>query len=88
MERNGTPYFGTLEVKVDGEVVDTAIILKNGVPEIKVTKSDLLENRIYSENINDLKDLAKKLALREYGPNIFTKLFRKSPEVEVRYYQN
>ena len=88
MERNGTPYFGTLEVKVDGEVVDTAIILKNGVPEIKVTESDLLENRIYSENIDDLKDLAKELALSEYGPNIFTKLFRKSPEVEVRYYQN
>ena len=88
MERNGTPYFGTLEVKVDGEVVDTAIILKNGVPEIRITESYLLENRIYSENINDLKDLAKKLALREYGPNIFTKLFRKSPEVEVRYYQN
>ena len=87
MERNVESCFGTLEIKVNGKVVDRARITKNGRPEIKVAGSNLLENRIYSENINDLKDLAKELALREYDPNIFTKLFRKSPEVEVNYQQ-
>ena len=86
MKRNGTPYFGILEIKVNGEVIDRAKIAKNGRPEIRVTESNILENRIYSGTIEDLKDLAKELALRKYGPNLFTKLFRKSPEIEVRYY--
>ena len=88
MERNVESCFGTLEIKVNGKVVDSARITKNGRPEIKVAGSNLLENGIYSGTIENLKYLAKELALKEHGPNIFTKLFRKSPEVKVRYYQN
>ena len=81
-------HAGRLEIVVDGELVDTARVLFNGVPEIRVSGSTVLKKGIYKGgNIGELKKRAMDAAFDIYSPGFYDRWFRgkKNPVIEINY---
>ena len=81
-------HAGRLEIIVNGRLVDTARILFNGVPEIRVSGSNILKNKIYKgDGIDGLKELARRVAFKRYSPGFYDRWVKRKPNpvIEINY---
>jgi hypothetical protein len=93
---SGEKYpMGKLLTIVDGEVIDRARIMTNGVPEIGVRDSAIMPNKDYrfgrdmkfAMAIRQVEEQMMDRASKIYRPNLYQRMFEgaKNPRIEVRY---